>query len=104
MQGIVILAVPSIRRNDNRKRTSKASLLKYPRIQFAQCVRLMWKGGTGDFYGGKISDYLYYRRYATQLQSNDAGETISSSWGKVLSMQLNGIKLIAVSEVTFQFL
>ena len=39
-----------------------------------------------------------------QLQSNNAGETISSSLGKVLSMQLNGINFMAVFVVTFQFL
>ena len=66
-------SVPSIRRSDKKKRTPKASfvsisLLRYFRIQFARCVRLMWKGSTGGFYSGKILDHLYLKRYATMTK------------------------------------
>ena len=72
VQAIVTLAVPSIRRSDKRKRTPKASfvsisLLRHLQIQFARCVRLMWKGSTVGFYSGKILDHLYFKRYAMPI-------------------------------------
>ena len=70
-------SVPSIRRSDKRKRTPKASFvsisfLRYFRIQFARCVRLIWKGSTEGFYSGKFLDHLYLKRYATH---NDKAAT-----------------------------
>ena len=38
----------------------------------------------------------------SDMPCNDAGKALSSSLEKVLSMQLNGIKFIAVFVVTFQ--
>ena len=97
-------SVPSIRRSDETKRTPIASFvsisfLRYFRIQFARCVRLMWKGSTGVFIRSWIICTLSDMP-RPQWKRNAAGRTISSCWKNFFSMQLNGIKFVAALMAT----